>query len=198
MQFSGQGLSTIGENVDRTVGSNTINLQDSVSWTTGRHSFKFGFRYDWMEDNTQTLGNQNGTYGFEPFTTGLAGTNGTGHSFASLLLGAPSSASMQYGLPLLARSQALGFFAQDDWKITNRLTMNYGLRYEIQQPWFDRDGNSSNLDLTLPNPGAGNLPGAMIFAGEGEGRLGSAESREQLFGAWGPRLGLAYQMTRPR
>ena len=108
VQFSGQGLSTIGANVDRTVGSNTINLQDAVSWVHGRHNFKFGFRYDWMEDNTQTLGNRNGTYSFSPFTTALSGTANTGHSFAGLLLGAPATANIQYGLPLLARSAGAG------------------------------------------------------------------------------------------
>ncbi len=195
LRFSGQGLSMIGENVDRTVGSNTINLQDAVSWITGRHSFKFGFRYDFMEDNTQTLGNRNGTYTFSQFATGLLGANNTGHAFASMLLGAPNTANMQFGLPFLGRSQALGFFIQDDWKVSRALTVNYGLRWEMQQPWFDRDGNMSNLDFTLPNSAAGGLPGAMVFAGEGAGRLGVTKLVDNYLNGWGPRLGFAYQVT---
>ncbi len=195
LRFSGQGLSSIGENVDRTVGSNTINLQDTVSWITGRHSFKFGFRYDFMEDNTQTLGNRNGTYTFAPFATGLSGAGATGHAFASTLLGAPNSANMQFGLPFLGRSRALGFFAQDDWKVSRVLTINYGLRWEMQQPWYDRDGNISNLDFTLPNSSAGGLPGVMVFAGEGSGRLGRTRLVENYWNGWGPRLGIAYQVA---
>jgi hypothetical protein len=195
LRFTGQGLSMIGENVDRTVGSNTINLQDAISWTTGRHSFKFGFRYDFMEDNTQTLGNRNGTYTFAPFATGLSGVSASGHAFASMLLGAPNTANMQFGLPFLGRSQALGFFAQDDWRVNRVLTINYGLRWEMQQPWYDGDGNISSLDLTKPNEAAGGLPGAMVFAGSGPGRLGVTRLVDNYRNGWGPRLGVAYQVT---
>jgi hypothetical protein len=194
MRFTGQGLSMIGENVDRTVGSNNFNVQNALSWTTGRHNFKFGFRYDWLEDNTQTLGNQNGTYTFSPFTTGQPGVSATGHAFASLLLGAPSTANMQFGLPLLGRSQSYAFYAQDDWKVSSRLTLNLGLRYDIQVPFYDHNGNSSSLDLTAPNPAAGNLPGIAIFAGEGSGRTGSRHFVNNYYGAWGPRAGLSWQV----
>jgi hypothetical protein len=194
LRFAGQGLSMIGENVDRTVGSNNFNFQNALSWTTGRHNFKFGMRYDWLEDNTQTLGNQNGTYTFSPFTTGQPGTAATGHSFASLLLGAPTTANMQFGLPLLGRSQAWGFFAQDDWKLTSKLTLNLGLRWEKQKPFYDHNGNTSNLDLTQPNPAAGNLPGIAVFAGEGQGRSGSRDMIPSYSLAFGPRVGLAYQI----
>jgi hypothetical protein len=192
LRFTGQGLSMIGENVDRTVGSNNFNVQDALSWTTGRHNFKFGMRYDWLEDNTQTLGNQNGTYTFSPVTTGQPGLAASGHAYASLLLGAPGTANMQFGLPLLGRSQSLAFFAQDDWKLSPRLTINAGLRWEMQTPFVDHKGNSSNLDLTLPNAAAGNLPGAMIFAGQGEGRTGRRGLLDNFQAGFGPRLGIAW------
>ncbi|MCU0226634.1 MAG: carboxypeptidase regulatory-like domain-containing protein [Bryobacterales bacterium] len=195
LRFQGQGLSSIGENVDRTVGSNLINIQDSVSFTTGKHNLKFGFRFDWLEDNTEILGNRNGTYTFSPVTTSRPGTAGSGHAFASMLLGAPNTAAMQFGFPLLARSQYYAFYAQDDWKVSSRLTLNYGMRFEIQRPWQDRDGNTSNLDLNTPNSAAGNLPGALVFGGEGNGRTGSKQFVNNYFRAFGPRLGLAYQLT---
>jgi hypothetical protein len=193
--FSGQGLSRIGENVDRTVGSNLINIQEALSYSRGRHNFKFGFRFDWMEDNTETLGNSNGTYTFSPVTTSRTGQANTGHAFASFLLGAPSTAAMQLGFPLLGRSSAWGFYAQDDWKLSSRLTVNYGLRYEFQQPWYERDGNASNLDLNLANPGAGGLPGAYVYAGQGAGRTGRNRFVDNDYQGWGPRLGFAYQIT---
>ena len=193
--YQGQGLSRIGENVDRTVGSNTINLQESLSYTSGRHNFKFGFRFDWLEDNTETLGNRNGTYTFSSATTSRPGSTGSGHAFASMLLGAPNAAAMQFGFPILARSQAYSFFAQDDWKVNSKLTVNYGLRYEVQTPWRERDGNASNLDLNAPNAAAGNLPGAYVYAGDGEGRLGTNRFVNNYYKGFGPRLGFAYQLS---
>jgi hypothetical protein len=195
LRFTAHNLTAIGANVDRFVHSRIFNFQDALSWTRGKHNFKFGFRYDHQQDNTQTTGNRNGTYTFGPFATGLSGQATSGHAFASFLLGAPQTANMQFGLPYLARSPALGLYAQDDWKVTRRLTLNYGLRYEMQRPWHDRDGNNSSFDLTLPNPGAGGRPGAMIFAGNGPGRLGRKEIIDNFLGGWGPRLGLAYQLT---
>jgi hypothetical protein len=195
LRFSSQGLSMIGENVDRTVGSNLINIQETLSYTVGRHNFKFGFRFDWLEDKTETLGNRNGTYTFSQVATSRPGTAGSGHAFASFLLGAPNSAAMQFGFPILARSQGYAFYAQDDWKATSKLTVNYGLRYEVQTPWRDRDANASNLDLNVPNAAAGNLPGAMVYAGEGTGRTGDNRFVNNYYKAFGPRLGFAYQLT---
>jgi hypothetical protein len=195
LRFTANNLTAIGANVDRTVHSRIYNIQDALSWTRGAHNFKFGFRYDHQQDNTQTLGNKNGTYTFAPFASGLAGAATSGHAFASFLLAAPQTANMQFGLPYLARSPALGIYAQDDWKVTRRLTLNYGLRYERQTPWYDRDGNNSTFDLNTPNPGAGNRPGAMVFAGSGPGRLGRTQIINNFTRGWGPRLGAAYQLT---
>jgi hypothetical protein len=195
LRFTAHNLTAIGANVDRTVHSRIYQIQDALSWTLGRHNMKFGFRYDHQQDNTQTLGNQNGTYMFAPFATGLSGAATSGHAFASFLLGAPQTAAMQFGLPYLARSPALGVFAQDDWKVTPRLTLNYGLRYEMQYPWYDRDGNNSTFDPDTPNPGAGGRPGAMVFAGSGQGRLGRTRIIDNYWGGWGPRLGMAYRLA---
>lgn len=193
LRFTAHNLTAIGANVDRTVHSRIYQIQDALSWTLGRHNMKFGFRYDHQQDNTQTLGNQNGTYTFAPFATGLSGVAASGHAFASFLLGAPQTAAMQFGMPYLARSPALGVFAQDDWKVTSRLTVNVGLRYEMQYPWYDRDGNNSSFDPDTPNPGAAGRAGAMVFAGSGPGRLGRTRIIENDWGGWGPRLGLAYR-----
>jgi hypothetical protein len=65
----------------------------------------------------------------------------------------------------------------------------------MQYPWYDRDGNNSTFDLDTPNHGAAGRPGAMVFAGRGEGRLGRTRIIENFWGGWGPRLGLAYRAT---
>ena len=194
MRFAGQGLSPLGENVDRGVGSNNFHVLDTISWTTGRHNIKAGFRFDWLEDNTNVFGNRNGTYTFSPVTTGRPGLAASGHAFASLLLGAPATANMQFGLPLLGRSQGYAFFVQDDFKVSKRLTLNLGLRFETQTPFYDHNGNASTLDLNAPNPAAGNLPGIAIFAGDGPGRTGRRRLVNNYYKGFGPRIGLAYQL----
>jgi outer membrane receptor protein involved in Fe transport len=194
LRFSGNGLSMIGENLDRNVGSNNFNFQDVLSWNRGRHNFKFGFRFDWLEDNTENFGNRNGTYTFSQVTTALTGVVGSGHAFASLLLGAPSTANTLFGLPVQGRSQSYAVFAQDDWKVSRRLTLNLGIRWEAQNPFYDHQGNTSTLDLNAPNPAAGNRPGIAIFAGDGAGRLGRRSLVNNYYKGFGPRIGLAYQL----
>ncbi|MEJ7605271.1 MAG: hypothetical protein WKF37_03165 [Bryobacteraceae bacterium] len=137
------------------------------------------------------MGNFAGTYTFAPFATAQPGVNVTGHSYASFLLGAVNNASLSYGVPYGIRSRYFGLYAQDDWKITRKLTMNYGLRWEAQTPWYEVAGRVSEMDPTLPNPAAGGRPGALIFAGDGPGRVGGRAFRKTYLGAVGPRLGFA-------
>src|SRR5262249_5247885 len=79
-----------------------------------------------------------------------------------------------------------GFYISDDWKLTPRLTMNAGLRWEIIPPFFDLGNHMSEIDLTAPNPGAGNRPGALVF----RNRFNNTYWRE-----FGPRFGLAYRVS---
>ena len=102
--FQSQGLSRIGENLDRNVRARNTNLQNALSWTRGRHNLKFGFRFDYFEDDQENIGNRNGTYTFSQFASGLPGNTRAGHAFASFLLGRPQTAGMQYGLPMLGWS----------------------------------------------------------------------------------------------
>ena len=106
LRLAAHNLTAIGANVDRTVHSRIYNFQNALSWTRGAHKLKFGFRYDHQQDNTQTLGNKNGTYTFGPFASGLVGMATSGHAFASFLLGAPQTANVQFGLPYLAQPGA--------------------------------------------------------------------------------------------
>jgi hypothetical protein len=87
------------------------------------------------------------------------------------------------------------FFAQDSWKVTPKLTLSYGLRYEVPIGWHEEDGNYSMVDLNLPNPGAGNRPGAMVFAGNGAGRTGEKRFYPTDWSNLGPRLGFAYRVA---
>lgn len=193
--FSSGGYTPIANTDFRFEGDDNYDLQDSVSFTKGKHNFKFGARIDQFRFNFVPLGNEAGTFGFSPFATSQPGVNSTGNAYASFLLGLVDSASVSKGTPYNLRSNYAGFYAQDDWKATQKLTVNYGLRWEYQNPWYEAAGRLSQFDATVPNPGAGGRLGAVVFAGDGPGRRGGKRFQQTYLGAVGPRLGLAYQMS---
>ena len=165
--------------------------QDDLTWIHGKHSFRFGYGYSRYFYNDRSLSDA-GTFNFNPQQTDLPGfLNQTGHAFASFLLGATRSAS--HGISLLTqgfRQPEHALYAMDDWKLTPRLTVNAGLRWEIISPFYEVTGRMSEVDLTSPNPDADNRPGALVFAGPSHRRFNNAYWRE-----FGPRLGLAYQVS---
>jgi hypothetical protein len=122
---------------------------------------------------------------------------GTGNSFASFLLGEAASGTVNLPIAQGGRRSYTGFFVQNDYKVSSRLTINAGLRFEYQGAPFEQWDRYSLVDLNTPNPRAGGRPGALIFAGNGTGRTGTRRLAERDFSAWGPRLGLAWNL-RPR
>jgi len=188
--FDGQGFGAIANTDFRYEGDDNYNLQDSVIWTRGKHNIKFGARLDWFHFNFRPLGNEMGTYNFSQFATSQPNVGNTGHSYASFLLGGVNSASLSKGIPYGLRSRYFGTYIQDDWKITKRLTLNYGVRWELQNPWYEVVGRTSQLDITVPNPGAGNRLGAVVF-----GDKNKRGFQTTYLGGFGPRFGLAYQLT---
>ena len=84
-------------------------------------------------------------------------------------------------------------FFQDDLKVTNKLTLNLGISYHIPYPTSMRRDNVSAVYLDVPNPGADGLPGALVFAGEGPGRIGRSQLVDTYYKSWAPRFGFAYR-----
>src|SRR5215469_8404138 len=151
ISFSGQGFPDWTYNSYGFEGDDTYTFDDSVSWTHGRHNFKFGVRANEWRRNDDSFNNRWGNYTFNQLTTGQPGLNGTGNSYASFLLGGVGSGSMAYNTPVEHRSMYLGFFAQDDFKVGQKLTVNYGLRWEFQHPWCEVGSRVSNMDWNTPN-----------------------------------------------
>ena len=81
---------------------------------------------------------------------------------------------------------------QDDWHVNRKLVLNLGLRWETNLPPTGLNDRWSDFSPTTPNPGANNLPGAVIFAGSGPGRQGSRTLADSYFHAFGPHIGFAY------
>jgi Carboxypeptidase regulatory-like domain len=176
--------------------SRTANVNEQLSWINGKHNYKFGFEF-LRADYARTNCNQcTGEADFSDNTTGVPGSSTTtGASFASFLLGLPSNGgyvlpgTFSFGEPYYA------FFAQDDWKVNRKLTINAGLRFELPYPKTEAQSRVSNLCLYCPNPSAGGIPGALLFAGNGPGRTGQPSFLSMRQNAWGPRLGFAYEVV---
>jgi hypothetical protein len=171
----------------------TYFVRDAASWSRGRHLFKFGFEIRWDQVNDRSLSNTSGSYAFNALGTGLPGNAATGDGFASFMLGQVQSASLSYPSSSGTRRSYRGFFVQDDFKVTSTLTLNLGMRFEYERAPYEAADRYSVIDLSVPNSGAGNLPGAVIFAGNGAGRSGTRTLSETDFSAWGPRIGFAWR-----
>jgi hypothetical protein len=181
---------------NQTIQTNNLwQFGDSFSWIRGNHSMKFGIDYRWAETNGIDPWQAMGWFQFNPLSTGQPGVSNSGNAVASFLLGNVYTGQYrEYAYFPRNRYQYYAFYAQDDWKVTRKLTLNYGLRWDIFVPRYEVRGNLSTFDLNLPNPAAGNRPGALTFLGEGQGRNGNTRLADIYGKAFGPRLGMAYQL----
>lgn len=176
----------------------TTHLNQALSIVKGKHNWKIGWdlrRLRTFSDPVDLAGS-NGRYFFNTFQTGLPGSLGTtGHPFASFLLGTTNSADTT-SLPVLAGQIRYGYHAvylMDDWKVSSRLTLNLGMRYDVPIGWHEKNGDASFVDLKAINPITG-TPGALAFTGFGPGRIGAKRAYPTDWTNLGPRLGFAYRL----
>ncbi len=174
---------------------NTWQYDDVVLWQNGRHSFKFGAETRMQQFNIGILTATSGEFNFASGPTSTPADNNSGFGFASFYLGAASNADIFLPEILDWRVKYYAGFVQDDWKISPKLTANLGFRYEISTPVTEAHNQMSYMNPALANPGAGGLPGAYAYLGSGTGRTGASTIQTAFKNAYGPRLGLAYQVT---
>jgi hypothetical protein len=177
----------------------TTDVSQTLTWVHNKHEFKMG----WNVRRMRTIGNDwsttNGEYNFDRAQTSMSSSTQatTGDSFASFLLGDATSGS-QGALPVFLPQNRYGYhagFFQDTWRLRPNFTLNLGLRYEVPIGWHQVTGNSSTFSPTTTDPAAGNLPGAMLFMGDGPGRIGGTRPYPTDFSDVGPRAGFAWSAT---
>lgn len=199
VDFVASGYTRLGDpncNARALQTNNAWQWNQSLSVVRGAHNYKFGFDFRFMETNGIDNFQAPGLFNFNALETALPGTARTGSAIASFLLGAVDRGEYRvFGYFPRNRYKYLGAYAQDDWKVSRRLTLNYGLRYDLFFPRYEKLDNLSTFDPELTNPGAGNRPGALAFLGQGPGRNGRRSFADTDYFAFGPRLGGAYQLT---
>ncbi len=139
--------------------SKTYVYSDALSWTIGRHSLRFGTDIRTLEALTPLGFNGSDNYGtFQYNTKGSTGLF-TGVDFADFLLGLPYQTFYDVvSEDNDGKSSHYDFFAQDQWKVNSRLTLSYGLRYELHPGYFDVHGDIGNFDPSVAKSGASIYP----------------------------------------
>ncbi|HZT32619.1 MAG TPA: TonB-dependent receptor [Bryobacteraceae bacterium] len=200
--LGGGDITTLTVPNQKSVGSQVNNvweIADSMSWMRGKHSFKFGGEARWLQTNGADFFLSQGQFAFNSLETAMptaAGRASSGDAFASFLLGAVDNGAMNVLAVVPGnRYRYLAGYVQDDWKVTRKLTLNIGLRYDLFFPRTEAHNNLSGFDPGVANPGAGSRLGAISFLGNGPGRSGLSSFADTYYKNFGPRFGLAYALT---
>ena len=175
-------------------------IQDNLHWDRGRHSMTFGGQIV-IEQEALSIPSQFNGFNFANTATAGFNSDGTinsnsGNAYASYLLGLVDSASATVTAvqETGGRWRNYSMYAQDDWKISPKLTVNVGLRYTIPKPFVEEHNRTSWLDPTAPNAVADGAPGALEFAGTGAGTCNCRTRVKTHYLTFGPRLGFAYSL----
>ena len=185
-------------------------VNGSLVKIVGGHSIKVGGEYRLLRLNFYQYGYPSGTFNVDESWTRMnpqISSDGTGFSFASMMLGLPASGDINHDPKVISTSNYGAIFAQDDWKVTRKLTLNLGLRYDFEIPRVEKNNQmsywnasaKSPLGAVTPAPGVncpncGNLLGQMVLVATSASHYGRHQGPTQL-NDWGPRIGLAYNPT---
>ncbi len=173
--FSGFGDDTEGPYVNT---NKTFQIIDNLSWSRGSHSFRFGGEMRW--DQYNQVGNQfaRGGFVFESNVTSNKGAAGTGNAFADFLLGYCKRCEVSVSLATAEfRARSQYYYIDDSWKVTPKLTINLGLRYEYSPPWKDALNRLVNIYVPYADntPNVADLSRHPVFI-----RMGSGDFYEGL------------------
>lgn len=191
----------------------TWSVQPNASWNKGRHLVKFGAEFRRYNDNNRSPGYGSGQYNFDSTlwtqANPLRGDSASGNEFASFLLGYPNGGSIDRNIDPSFRSKYYSLYVQDDFKITQRLSLNLGLRWDYESPRAERYnrmlrgfafGQASPVAAAAKSSSsaancaacAAGLTGGLIYAGSGGDNRYAFEPKKANFQ---PRIGVAYRAT---
>jgi hypothetical protein len=186
---STEGVESIGFN-SYTIGTNTNELKqventfqwlDNFSKVIGTHTLKFGGEFHYDQVNVNAIAQFNGSFLF-------FGTE-TGSDFADFLLGVPSQYNQSQLQPFYGRNKYVGLYAQDGWRLRHNLTLNYGLRWDRIEPWYEKYNQIATFvpgQQSVVFPGA---PAGILYPTDpGVSRTLAPPGNHD----FAPRIGLAY------
>jgi hypothetical protein len=169
----------------------------NLTWVKSNHTYKFGAELRTFGYPFHNLSATNGNFVFstnqtaQPYAQSSTVQGVTlGYSYASFLLGLVNNGVVNPPADLKTGKKFWGFYAQDTWKITRRLTLDYGLRYDYDTYPREQYGRMPNASLAVPDPTVGGHPGGIVYEATCNCKFG----KNYPF-AFGPRIGIAYQIT---
>jgi len=202
--FGATNYTALGNRDHRLNAGNTYTAAANLATTRSAHTLKFGFEGRLFRSNTTELRAPSGEFQFnEAFTQGpdpLRASATAGNSMASLLLGTGRAGDRLFTKykDVAAQSYYLAGYVQDDWRVTPRLTLNVGVRYDLDTPRTERYNRLNYFDPNVRSPLAGRIPGfpdlrgGLVYVGvDGHGR------HQYDWDAlnFSPRLGAAYRIN---
>jgi hypothetical protein len=162
----------------------------SITWTHGKHDTRFGtdvLHHVISEPQVAPGQSSFGRFNFDnTLTDNPASPNGTGNAIATMLLGYPATTTRYFFLPpnVHVVGTEYNFYVQDDWRLSQNLTLNLGLHYEIDTPYYERNNEWVNFD---PSTGAIHIAG--------QNGVGKYAGWNTDYGSAGPRIGFSYQFS---
>jgi Carboxypeptidase regulatory-like domain len=174
----------------------TFRYVDSFVIMKSKHTIKTGFEVRKIDTNVRTDPTPRGAFTFDGLLTALIGSNGlpisgTGFDFADFLLGLPQATTIRFGASsTYFRSWGYAAYAQDDWHVAPRFTLQYGIRYEATTPPLELNNRIANLDVSP------DFTQAQVVTPGGTAPYSGTLPRSLLRGDynnWSPRIGFAWQ-----
>jgi hypothetical protein len=195
------GMTNMGPGAQVDDYSQKPTFNTSLTWVKSNHTYKIGGEFRIEGYPTFTYSTANGRYAFSAAETGLPYRQSStisgstiGFPYASFLLGMVDSGSGGVVTDARLGKSQLGLFVQDTWKVTRKLTVDYGLRWDYSTYQKEQYGRYPSFSETVSNPATGGIPGGIIFEGGGPGHCNCDFAHNYPY-AIGPRLGAAYQIN---
>lgn len=191
---NGVGFSSFGESWNLHMNFVSYNAADTVMWQKGRHTAKFGWQWTEQQQNSENYDQVNNWYSFNNLTFGANDPHVDsylGSSFAEMLMGNVNQTELDGTNSYNPRQKYTALFAQDDYKVNSKLTVNLGLRWDLTFRGHMANGAWENFDPNVNNPNWGSYGGAWVFSKDAS----SSFEKNMPLAQFGPHLGAAYSIT---